>query len=213
MSLRRGRQAAKPIRGVFERPSKSGIWWVNYYVDGKRHREKVGTRKAASDLYSKRKNDARVGVKLPDSLKAKKAVLFEELAEDAMEYSKAHKRSHRGDVSNLSSLLPVFGKMKAEEITAQTISAYFGTRADLKPASINRYRSTLSMIFSEGIRNGKVSVKPTSPTSSCTSLMKYTDSSTSLQLRAHCLLLYDNRRVDFSPLAIAHVAMIEQRPG
>jgi hypothetical protein len=137
---------------VFEHPSKSGIWWVNYYVDGKRHREKVGTRKAASDLYSKRKNDARVGVKLPDSLKAKKAVLFEELAEDAMEYSKAHKRSHRGDVSNLSSLLPVFGKMKAEEITPQTISAYFGTRTDLKPASINRCRSTLSMIFAEGNR-------------------------------------------------------------
>jgi hypothetical protein len=112
---------------------------VNYYVDGKRHREKVGTRKAASDLYSKRKNDARMGVKLPDSLKAKKAVLFEDLAKDAMEYSKAHKRSHRGDISNLSSLLPVFGNIKAEEITPQMISAYFSSRTDLKPASINRY--------------------------------------------------------------------------
>jgi site-specific recombinase XerD len=129
-------------------------------VDGKRHREKVGTRKAASDLYSKRKNDARMGVKLPDSLKAKRAVLFEELAKDAMEYSKAHKKSHRGDISNLSSLLPVFGKMKAEEITPQTISAYFSTRTDLKPASINRYRSTMSMIFAEGIRNGKVTANP-----------------------------------------------------
>lgn len=92
---KRGRQAPKPVRGVFEHPPNSGIWWVNYYVDGKRHREKVGTRKAAADLYSKRKNDARMGVKLPDSLKAKRAVLFEELAKDAMEYSKAHKKSHR----------------------------------------------------------------------------------------------------------------------
>jgi hypothetical protein len=147
---KRGRQAPKPVRGVFEHPPNSGIWWVNYYVDGKRHREKVGTRKAASDLYSKRKNDARMGLKLPDSLKAKRAILFEELARDAMEYSKAHKKSHRGDISNLSSLLPVFGKMKAEEITPQTISAYFSTRTDLKPASINRYRSTMSMIFAEG---------------------------------------------------------------
>jgi site-specific recombinase XerD len=157
---RRGRQAPKPVRGVFEHPPDSGIWWVNYYVGGKRHREKVGTRKAASDLYSKRKNDARMGVKLPDSLKAKRAVLFQELAKDAMEYSKAHKKSHRGDISNLSSLLPVFGKMKAEEITPQTIPAYFGTRTDLKPASINRYRSTMSMIFAEGIRNGKVTANP-----------------------------------------------------
>jgi site-specific recombinase XerD len=158
--LRRGRRAAKPIRGVFEHPPQSGIWWVNYYLDGKRHREKVGTRKAASDLYSKRKNDARMGLKLPDTLKAKRAVLFEELAKDAMEYSKSHKKSHRGDVSNLSSLLPAFGKMKVEEITPQTISSYFDTRTDLKPASINRYRSTMSMIFAEGIRNGKTTTNP-----------------------------------------------------
>jgi hypothetical protein len=37
-----------------------------------------------------------MGVKLPDSLKAKRAVFFEEPAKDAMEYSKAHKKSHRG---------------------------------------------------------------------------------------------------------------------
>ena len=159
-SSKRGRPAPRPIRGVFEHPVNSGIWWVNYFVDGKRHREKVGTRKAASDLYSKRKNDARMGVKLPDSIKAKRAILFEELAKDAMEYSKAHKKSHRGDISNLSSLLPVFGKLKAEEITPQIITAYFSTRTDLKPASINRYRSTMSMIFAEGIRNGKVTANP-----------------------------------------------------
>jgi hypothetical protein len=157
---KRVRQAPKPIRGVFEHPVGSGIWWVNYHVDGKRHREKVGTRKAASDLYSKRKNDARMGVKLPDSVKAKKAVLFEDLAKDAMEYSKAHKKSHRGDVSNLSSLLPAFGKMKAGDITPQIISTYFSSRTDLKPASINRYRSTMSLIFAEGIRNGKVTANP-----------------------------------------------------
>jgi len=67
-SSKRGRPAPRPIRGVFEHPVNSGIWWVNYFVDGKRHREKVGTRKAASDLYSKRKNDARMGVKLPDPI-------------------------------------------------------------------------------------------------------------------------------------------------
>jgi hypothetical protein len=79
-----------------------------------------------------------MGVKLPDSLKTKKVVLFEELAKDAMEYSRAHKKSHRGDISNLSSLLPVFGEMTAGEITPQTISAWFSTRTELKPASINR---------------------------------------------------------------------------
>ena len=32
----------KPIKGVYEHPVDSGIWWINYYVEGRRHREKVG---------------------------------------------------------------------------------------------------------------------------------------------------------------------------
>jgi integrase len=41
-------QKAKKIRGIFERPRGSGVWWVRY-VDqyGKEHREKVGMKSAA----------------------------------------------------------------------------------------------------------------------------------------------------------------------
>jgi len=154
------RPAPKPVRGVYEHPLGSDVWWINYYIAGRRHREKVGTRGKATALYQKRKSDARAGIKLPDSLRVKKAVLFSDLADDAMVYSKAHKRSHRGDVSNLQSLLPVFGKMNAEDITQQKIAAYLDSRTDLKPASLNRYRSTMSMIYAEGIRNGRVKENP-----------------------------------------------------
>ena len=154
------RKGMKAVRGVFEHPLGSCIWWINYYVEGQRHREKVGRRSDALALYSKRKNDARAGIKLPDSLKRKRAVLFEDLAADAMVYSKTHKRSHRGDICNLNSLLPVFGKMQAKDITPKEISSYFATRTDLKPASLNRYRSTMSMIFAEGIRNCRVQDNP-----------------------------------------------------
>jgi site-specific recombinase XerD len=77
-----------------------------------------------------------------------------------MEYSKAHKKSHSGHSSNLHSLLPAFGKIKAEDILPQIVSAYFGTQTDLKQASINRYRSTMSVIFAKGIRNGRVTTNP-----------------------------------------------------
>ena len=154
------RAAPKPVRGVYEKVSGSDVWWICYYADGVRHREKVGSRGKAIQLYQKRKADDRAGIKLPETFRPKKAVLFGELAEDAMVYSKAHKRSHRGDVSNLASLLPVFGKTPAEEITPQQISAYFATRNDLKAASLNRYRSTMSMIYAEGIRNGRVKTNP-----------------------------------------------------
>src|SRR5258708_36122296 len=85
------RPAPKPVRGVFEHPVGSDVWWINYYVAGRRHREKVGTRGKAVALYQKRKSDARAGIKLPESLRVKKTVLFSDLAKDAMVYSKAHK--------------------------------------------------------------------------------------------------------------------------
>jgi site-specific recombinase XerD len=154
------KRVLKPIRGVFEKPKGSGVWWINYFADGVRHREKVGARGVAVDLYRKRKSDDRAGIKLPETFRRQKAVTFDELADDAMVYSKAHKKSHRGDLANLSSLLPEFGKMAAEEITPQQISAYFARRTDLMPATLNRYRSTLSMVFAEGIRNKKVTDNP-----------------------------------------------------
>jgi site-specific recombinase XerD len=159
-SAESAKKGAKPVRGVFQHPPGSGIWWINYFADGVRHREKVGSKGNAIKLYQKRKSDALAGVKLPETFRVKKPVLFSELAADAMVYSKAHKKSYRGDVSNLNSLLPVFGKMKADEITPQSITRYLASRTDLKPASRNRYRSTMSMIFAEGIRNGRVKNNP-----------------------------------------------------
>ena len=35
-------------RGLFERPAGSGVWWVQYFDrEGRRHREKVGSKSAA----------------------------------------------------------------------------------------------------------------------------------------------------------------------
>ncbi len=84
----------KPIKGVYEHPVDSGIWWINYYVEGRRHREKVGRRSDAVTLYQKRKTDARMGIKLPE-VRPRRAVLFEEIAEDALVYSKEHKAYER----------------------------------------------------------------------------------------------------------------------
>ena len=49
----------KSIKGVYEMPADSGIWWINYYIEGRRFREKVGRRSDAITLYQRRKTDAR----------------------------------------------------------------------------------------------------------------------------------------------------------
>ena len=149
----------KSIKGVYEMPAESGIWWINYYIEGRRFREKVGRRSDAITLYQRRKTDARMGVKMPE-VRARRAVLFEEIAADALVYSKEHKASYPGDRSTVGKLLPVFGKVPLDNITPQTIKAYLDTRDDLTKTTINRYRGTISMIFQEAIRNGKAKANP-----------------------------------------------------
>ncbi len=46
--------------GVFERDRGSGVWWVRYTgSDGKIHRERVGSKTLAKQIYAKRKTQVR----------------------------------------------------------------------------------------------------------------------------------------------------------
>jgi site-specific recombinase XerD len=147
------------MRGIYERPTGSGVYWIHYYVEGKRRREKVGRRSDAIALYQLRKTDARRGIKMPE-VRPRIPVLFEEIAFDALEYSKEHKSSYPGDRSTVNKLLPNFGKMPLREITPQAIKAYLDSRTDITKTTMNRYRATISMIFQEAIRNGKAEINP-----------------------------------------------------
>jgi integrase len=145
------------VRSVYEHPPDSGIWWVNYYVDGKRHREKVGRKKAAIDLYQKRKTDAREGKKLPN-LRNSKALLFDELIDDALEVTAEH-RHPRDYTSKAAFAREALGQRPAAEITPQEIDRWLTARKK-SPATSNRYRDFLSICFREGMRNGKVNANP-----------------------------------------------------
>jgi hypothetical protein len=77
-------------RGIYERPKYSGIWWILYYVDGKRRREKVGRKSDAIKLYQSRKADALAGRKLPE-LRGSRVLTLSELIDDALEFVADHK--------------------------------------------------------------------------------------------------------------------------
>lgn len=97
---------------------------------------------------------------MPDSMRASRIIYFRELVNDALDYSHTHKRTVRQDCSYWRSLQPVFGDLRADSITPAQIEDYFKTRTDLKPATINRLRSFLSMVFQQAIRNGKAEKNP-----------------------------------------------------
>lgn len=116
-----GEKSIKKARGIFEKRPGSGIWWICYFdADGRKRREKVGRRSAAIDLYHKRKTEAMEGEKLPERLRARK-VTFSELAEDALEYSRTHKRSYGDDEIRMGKLADWLGPRTAESVTPQEI--------------------------------------------------------------------------------------------
>jgi site-specific recombinase XerD len=147
----------KKHRGLFERPPGSGIWWINYYVDGKQHREKAGTKQAAISLYQKRKADDREGKKLP-SLRNTRFVTLSELIDDALEHVASHKdiRNYRSKAEIVRAAL---GGRKAEDITPQELLQWLNARKK-SPATYNRYKAFLSLCYRVGEQNGKVDKNP-----------------------------------------------------
>lgn len=89
-----------------------------------------------------------------------KAITFAELADDALEYSKRNNQGYgRSEKYRLKALKDRFGARCAETITPQDIDRWFD-EIKCPPATINRFRTTLSMLYREGISNNKITVNP-----------------------------------------------------
>jgi site-specific recombinase XerD len=156
---RENAKARRNPRGVYEKVPSSGAWWICYWdAQGRKRREKVGTKSNAILLYRKRKTEALQGKKLPEKLR-RAMVSFAEIAKDALAYSKANKLSYRHDAGRMETLLGWFREHPAEAITAQDIERRF-EQEKWSPATINRYRALLSLSYRLAIRNGKMKENP-----------------------------------------------------
>src|SRR3990170_3214198 len=102
------KKQGKKVRGTYEKVPGSGVWWIRYSdATGRIRREKAGLKQTAENLYRKRKTEVLQGKKLPES--RKRVVSFDELAKDALDYSKAHKRSYDDDACRMERLKSWFG--------------------------------------------------------------------------------------------------------
>ena len=147
------------VRGVYEKEPGSNVWWIRYHdAYGRLRREKVGLRTAAINLYRKRKTEALQGKKMPESFRAR-PITFGELAQDALQWGKAHKKSWKDDEYRINKILPHFGQQSAEGITAKDIEGWLVTNT-ATPASANRYRALISLCYRQGIRNNRIKVNP-----------------------------------------------------
>src|ERR1035437_3904824 len=117
------RREEERVKGVYEHPAGSGVWWVNYYAQGQRHREKAGRKSDAVALYQKRKADSRRKLKLPELVPGN-VVTFGHLSEMAVEHANTHLRTSRDYVTRDEILREEFGSRRADSITPQEIDQW-----------------------------------------------------------------------------------------
>jgi site-specific recombinase XerD len=149
--------------GIFERPPRSGTWWIDYRGnDNRRHREKIGSRAEAAKAYSRRLIEISEGKFL--SPRSARALTFRELAKAALEAKRIRLAplSYETDCGRLEILLPQIGAAPAAELPPALLEAVFGRMRNegLSGSTVNRYRSLISSIYSFGVRTGLVSANP-----------------------------------------------------
>jgi integrase len=151
-------------RGIFEKHPGSGVHWIRYADGtGRIRREKAGTKSAALTLYRKRKTEILEGRKLPKNLRLAN-ISFEEIARDALEYSRTTKvrEAYRIDRWRMATLLRWFRDHCASDLNPQEIERRLNelSAEGRKPATLNRYRTLLSLTFSLAVRNGRLASNP-----------------------------------------------------
>jgi site-specific recombinase XerD len=103
------------------------------------------------------------GRKLPEKLRQRPAT-FREIAKAALLYSKGHKTvdSFRQDQWHMETLVDWFGNRAACDVAPQEIEQRLSDLASegRQPATINRYRSLLSLIYRLAVRDNKIQDNP-----------------------------------------------------
>ncbi len=148
-------------RGVFERPKRSGIWWVRYMDENRRlHREKVGTKALAMKVYRKRKTEIAERRFFPEQI-GWRDVLLADVIEDYLKRAKNGLRSYRDYERYGRYWTDALGTKTLRQVTPGDIERYVAELDDeLTPASINRQLAFLKRVFNVAIADGKAVTNP-----------------------------------------------------
>jgi site-specific recombinase XerD len=143
-------------------------WYVDLYIDGRRKRKAIGSRKEAENALTAIKADVLRG---EFKFKRENKVHFEAFTEDYLEHCRTNKkRSVSRDENSIKFLEANFGGMLLSKITPWHIEEYKRKRIDgeiklppeprskkrkdwrVKPATINRELACLKHMFSFAIK-------------------------------------------------------------
>ena len=168
---KRNSQKAKTCKCGFALAKFSGrVWWLEYYQDGQRRRERIGPNKEAAEQRLREvltaRTEGRYIQKSPDAI-----TRFKDLAAWYMDLPEVKaKRSYDRDYRSLKKLLPFFGDRLLKDIKPGLVEAYRQRRLGepsgrtpstlTAPATVNREMACFKTIFSKAMKNGKAERNP-----------------------------------------------------
>src|ERR1035441_7452923 len=130
------------LKGIYEKPPGSGVWWIHYHIRGQRHREKAGRRGDAIKLYQKRKADGLRGAKLPE-LTPQAIVRFSDLSAMALAYAETHLKTSCDYQAKALTLSKPLGSRPAADITPSEIEKALSVHCQTN-GTFNKFRSFVS---------------------------------------------------------------------
>ena len=147
-------------RGLFERPAGSGVWWVLYYDrEGRRHREKVGSKSAALEVYQQRKTEIRLHKFDPEEVTRRRVLTVAGLV-DRYRPEFSQKRSAQDDLRYSRIWAEVLGRVPVDQVKPEDVERWRRKRLSeptrrgrpASPATVNRTVAFLKRLFNLGIR-------------------------------------------------------------
>lgn len=147
-------------KGVFEKVKDSGVWWVRWTgADGVRRKKKIGSYGNAVKVYERKAAEAKLGVLIPTDSKVK----FAEIVADAIAFYRERNASWDDFEQRVKLALPRFGSKVAATISTGEIQQWLKATAKERhwsPGTRNRVKASLSVVFREAQRAGKVGQNP-----------------------------------------------------
>jgi hypothetical protein len=172
MKQKRTEEQSRRERGLFERPTGSGVWWVRYHDEhGREHREKVGQKSLALKVYQKRKNEIQERRFFPERIR-RKEVLLATMIDDYLDRYRDRLRWFDHYERFGESWKNALGAKTLREIVPGDIERYIVKRrgarrakprrkdTPLMPATINRELAFLKRVFNVAILDGKADTNP-----------------------------------------------------
>ena len=141
----------------------TGIWWVRYADEfGNEHREKVGTKTAAREVYAKRKTEVRQGKFHPEDVQRRRKLLVKDAIKGYLEESRATKRTWKDDERYGAVWTTELGDKALDAVKPADVEAWRRKKAKdgVTVATVNRHVAFLKRVFNVMIRDERCAGNP-----------------------------------------------------